>query len=326
VRRFIHILAALMLCALMPGASAAQRSGPNGNLPLPPETLRLRLQDDEFEVVGDKYAGGGVMGAQKVTLKFRRDGFTTEAKWKATPTGGDAWNSSPRREIASYAVQQLFLDPDDYVVPPVAARCIPLDVYKAIDAEAKPNLDHGRCVFGALSAWMQNVKPPDEPILDEHRFHDDPRYAYYFGNLNLLSYLIKHKDTKPGNILISTDPSNPQLFSVDNGIAFGHTLFNFFALHFNRLVVGGVPKRSIERLRQVTRADLDKLGVVGELRDDGSGVLRSVPASANIHPDQGVRQFADGIQFGLTREEIAAVWERLQAVRERIGHGDLQMF
>jgi hypothetical protein len=310
---------------LLAAASAAQPSGPNGNLPLPPDTLRRRLQDDAFEIVAAKDAGSGVMGSYKLTLRFP-DGSTTDAKWKPAPRGGDGWNSTPRREIAAYVVQQYFLDPDDYVVPPVVARCIALDVYRSIDADAEPNLEHGQCVFGALSAWLRNVKPPEEPMLQSDRFSSDPRYAYHFGNLNLLTYLIKHKDTKPGNILISTDPNNPQLFSVDNGVAFGHTMFNFFALHYNRLIVGGVPKRSIERLRQVTRADLDRLGVLGELRDDGTGVLRPVPPSDNVDPDLGVRSVPNGIQFGLSTWQINAIDERLRELRERIGHGEVAMF
>ena len=320
------MLTVAVCCSLMlPASGWAQRSGPAGNLPLPPETLQRRLQDDAFQITANKAAGGGVMGAHKLTLSFPDDGFTTDVKWKVAPHAGDGWNNSPRREIGAYVVQQLFLDPDDYVVPPIAVRCIPVDAYRAVDAHQKPNLDGTACVYGTMSAWLRNVRPADPP-LDPDRFSHDARYAYHVGHLNLLTYLIKHKDAKPGNMLISTDPANPQVFSVDNGIAFGHVLFNFFALHLNRLVIGGVPKQSLERLRRVTRADLDRLGVLGELRVDKNGVLRSVPPSANVGPSAGERTLPDGIQFGLTTEEIDEIEERLRQLRVRVGEGELATF
>ena len=76
-------------------------------LPAPPAKLVKRLQDDDFTILSVDAAGGGVMGAKKVNLVFRDDGFSIDAKWKAAPAGGEGWNNSPRREVGAYSVQKL---------------------------------------------------------------------------------------------------------------------------------------------------------------------------------------------------------------------------
>src|SRR6185436_5177529 len=98
-----------------------------------------------------------------------------------------------------------------------------------------------------------------ERVFDPELFARDDRYAYHFGNLNLLHYLTDHRDSRGNNFLMCIDPANPHLFSIDNGIAFGGTLFNFFSWHYNKIRVDRLPRQSIERLRAVTRKDLDRL-------------------------------------------------------------------
>jgi len=304
--------------------AAAQPSGPNGNLPMRADLLQQRLQNDPFEIVEVEKTSGGVMDTAKVTLRFA-DGFTSAAKWKRAPDGGDGWNNSPRREIAAYAAQQLFFTPEEYLVPPIAPRCIPLDVYRPIAAGAQSNVPSGRCVYGALSAWIQNVKPA-EPTLDPDRFSHDLPYACRFGTLNIFLDLIAHRDARASNLLMSTKPDNPEIFSVDNGIAFGGTLYNFFMWHFDRIAVQGIPRDMVERVRRVTSADLDRLGVVGELRVGPDGILRSVPPSANVDPTKGQRTLPDGMQFGLTTEEIEGMKSRRQELLDRVNRAEISTF
>jgi hypothetical protein len=125
---------------------------------------------------------------------------------------------------------------------------------------------------------------------------------------------------------MSTDPSNPRLFSIDNGIAFGGVLYNFFTRHFNQIRTRGLPKQSIDRLRRVRRAELASLGVLGELETDSAGVLRSVEPRENVDPDLGMRVAPDRVQFGLTASEIDAMATRLQNLLERIDAGELETF
>ena len=310
----------LFAAALLAAATAAaQPSGPQGNLPLPPAQMLQRLQRDEFQIVSAKGAGGGVRGAEKVELAYA-DGEHIAAKWKAAPASGDGWNNSPRREIASYALQQLFLDPDDYVVPPVTARCIALDTYAPIRRDASPTLEGSRCVYGVLAAWLTNVAQPDKAF-DRERFSKDPEYAERFADLNLFAYLAAHRDARDNNFLESKDPANPQLFSVDNGIAFGGVLYNFFTWHFDELHTSVLPKHAVERLRGIRASDLARLGVLQELRADANGVLQTVEPGPNLDPEQGTRLSPGHIQFGLTRAEIDAIAERLRVLLEKIDGG-----
>ncbi len=305
-------------------SAAAQPSGPSGNLPLRADLLERRLRDDAFQIVEVGKTSGGIMDTAKVTLRFN-DGFTAEAKWKQAPPSGDGWNNSPRREIAAYVAQQLYFEPEDYLVPPVVPRCIPLDVYSPIDPKAESNVPGGRCVYGTLSAWMENVRP-DEPMLDADRFSRDLTYACDFGTLNIFLYLIAHRDARSANLLISKDPNDPRIFSIDNGIAFGGTLYNFFAFHFDRIAVQGVPIQMVEKVRQVPGTEFRRLGVVGELRLAADGILRSVPPSANVDPTKGQRTMPDGMQFGLTAEEIDGMISRRQELLDRVNRGEIATF
>jgi len=221
-------------------------------------------------------------------------------------------------------VQQLFLDPDDYIVPPVAVRCIPLDDYRPISKTAVATRPHTKCVLGTLSAWLENVQEPDK-AWDPKRFEQDPRFAYHFGNLNILTDLIKHRDAKKSNFLMSTDALNPQIFSVDNGISFDG-IYNFFTWHFDQIRVGGLPKQTIERLQQVKPDQLERLAVLLELQPDAEGILHPAPATPGTNRDEGVRMVGNGIQFGLTTEEIAAINERMQALQADIREGREKVF
>ncbi len=300
-------------------------SDPKANLPSSPGRLIDRLQNDDFVITSVNAADGGVMGVKKLELVFPKDGLTMDAKWKTAPAGGDGWNNSPRREIGAYAVQELFLDPDDYPVPPVVARGISLSAYGVVDKDATPNIEGTRCVFGAMAAWLESVAQP-EHAFDPKRFSEDRRYAFHFANLNLLAYLIAHRDARSNNFLMPKDPSNPRVFSIDNGIAFGGVLYNFLTWHFDEIRTSGLPKPSIDRLRRVSRAKLAGLGVLGELRADPAGVLQAATPGENLDPQTGMRVAPGRIQFGLTLEEIDAIAARLEALLERIDAGELAVF
>lgn len=312
--------AAWSLCA---DAAALGQSAPEGNLPMAPEVLRQRLAEDPFTIAALNTTSGGVMPTQKWTVLFA-DGVAVDAKWKKAPCGADGWNNSPRRELAAYQLQQLFLPPDEQVVPPAALRCVPLETYRAAAAPS-PNVPHGRCVLGLLSAWVLHATPPDM-LPDPERFSRDMAYARAFGTLNIFTVLAAHRDAKYSNLLISRDRHYPRMFAVDNGIAFGGTLYNFFTWHLDHLVVGGVPASTIERLRGVTAADIERLQVVAELRADPDGILRPVPPSAPVDTGRGVRWLPDGIQLGLTAEEIAGVLARRRELLDRVDAGMIPTF
>ncbi|NIP78033.1 MAG: hypothetical protein GWM90_02045, partial [Gemmatimonadetes bacterium] len=169
--------------------------------------------------------------------------------------------------------------------------------------------------------WLFNVT--QDGFWDEDRFETDPTYAHYFGNFNLLTYLVRHNDENIGNYLISTDSANPRVFSVDNGVTFsseesdrGH--------HWRRLRVDRVPAASVERLRALTEDDLiRRLETVAQFRRGPDGQLVAMEPTANLSENQGIRKSDDAVQFGLTRREIRQVWRRLQSILDEVDDGDL---
>jgi hypothetical protein len=280
---------------------------------------------EDFEIRSSEPAGAGIMGALKIAAYYPSIDRTLELKWKAAPSGGDGWNNTPRREIAAYAIQKWFLGPADYIVPPTFARCIALDAYAAIDPEAEPNLEDARCVFGMLATWLDEVEELD-PEVDEERFYRDAYYARHLANYNLLTYLIQNRDTRRGNLLVSTDASNPRVFSIDNGITFGVRLYNFFLPQWDVLFVPALPRDSIERLRSVGAEEIRALAAVAEFRRDAGGVLRETRISQVFGAEQGAR-IQDGVlQLGLEPAEIDGVRDRLAALLADVERGEIDVF
>jgi hypothetical protein len=299
---------------------------PGNNWPLPPETVERLFAQEPMELVDVKRTPQGVAGASKGDVVFPRDGRRLQVKWKQAPHGdADGWNNDPRKELATYVVQKWFLAPDDYVVPTVALRCVPLDAYRRLDSRAGPTIAGTRCVLGALSLWLQHVTVP-HPVYDPERFLSDPAYAYHFSDFNVLTYLVDHRDGRPGNILAADDDANRRVFAVDNGIAFGGLVYNFLTTNWNVIRVPAVRREVVERLRAVDREALASLATLVELRADAEGVLRLVPPGPPENPDRGARVGPGHLQLGLTAREIDALRRRIASLLERVDRGEIAVF
>jgi hypothetical protein len=310
---------AVVISCLITTTAWGQVVGPAGNIPLPSEELAQRLSHGGFDIVSVKGAGGGIMGAKKLRLRFD-DGVEIDVKWKRAPAGAEGWNNSPRREIAAYEVQKLFLEPEEYVVPVSVPRCIPLDTYAAVERHTQGNVLGADCVLGLLSVWLQNVMQP-EKLFDPGRFQRDASYARSLGHLNILTYLINHQDGRANNFLISTVEQKPRLFSIDNGLAFSTVFHNYFIPNWNRIRVPSLPGKGVERLRAVQREDLDRLAVLAEMKGDEHDVLQNVKASENWNRLTGARFARGRVQFGLTVSEIDAIEERLAKLLRDVDEG-----
>jgi hypothetical protein len=300
----------------------AAPAGAKGEFPEAPDVAERRMAFDAFDVVASEPTPSGVAGARKLRLRFRDDGAELEVKWKeASERSGEGWNNVPRKELAAYAIQKWFLPEADYVVPTVAIRCIPIDVYAAIDAESRPTFADTSCVFGALSLWLHGVRGVDEVINDE-RLARDPVYARQLGNVNLLAYLIQHRDGRESNFLISEDPDDARVFSVDNGIAFGGVFYNFLSPNLSKLRVP-VPRASLDRLRKTKAEQVLALGVLAqfELADDGTWV--PTQPGPNLDDEHGTRLSGRTLQLGLTEDEIEAVVDRLKDLLEDADEGSV---
>jgi len=305
-------------------ALPAPRSAHPPEMPLPPDELARMLQSAPFELRAMKRAEAGVMGVSKATAYFPSQRRELTVKWAPAPAKtADEWNASPRKETAAFAVQRWFLDPDDWVVPPTAMRCIPLAAYSRLAPDMPATIEGTQCELGLVAVWLDHVKQP-ETIFDVDRFERDRTYAGHVADFNLFTYLVEHRDGRGGNILVSGD--GERIYAVDNGIAFGNLVWNYFVTNWDVLRVPGLRRAAIDRLRRVTPRDVDALMVVAELRADRAGVLQPVPPTAPIDPSQGIRVRDGRVQLGLTADEAHAVGDRLKQLLARVDAGEIPLF
>ena len=240
-------------------------------------------------------------------------------------TRRDEFNNVPRYELAAYRLQPLFLDPEDYVVPPTVFRGFPLEVVRAWgETELEPTYRESEEVFFVVQYWLQSVTNPLDP-LDIVRFEQDPTYARHIANLNILTYLIEHKDANQGNVLLSTDPENPRAFTVDNGVAFSSDESEQGSI-WKDIRVPAVPLSTVERLRSIDREVLRAtVGVVSEHRLEGERYVPVAPTEI-LNKGRGVRQEDGILQLGLTERELRAVDGRIDRLLRRVDRGRLDTF
>jgi hypothetical protein len=276
----------------------------------------------EFVITRAAISDSGTTNPYKLRLELR-DGRTFSAKFKPAPADFDAFNNSPRREIAAYEMQKLFLDEDEYVVPPTVLTCIPVERYRALmpDLDAHDGVD---CAVGVLSYWIDGIT--SEGVLDEERYKRDAAYQKALGNLSMLTVLIGHQDDIGSNFYRLEDPSQPaHLFAIDNGLAFGAMGANpiqLFSSGWSHLRVDALPKKGVQRLERLEPKAFDKLAVVTEfeLRD---GTYVFVPNTKPIDPKEGVRHEGNVVQLGLTASEIADANVRLVEMLREIREGNV---
>jgi hypothetical protein len=303
-----------------------QAAGPFPNWPIDPAVALDLLRHGDAEIRAVKAAGGGTTGAERHEVFYPARNIQFKVKWKAMPVLRlDGFNNSPRKEIAAFAIQRLFLDPEDYVAPSATMRCYPLTPYRETHAMAAATLDEIDCVLGVASIWVFDVTLP-ETTYDEERFLTDRDYAMFMSNLNVFTYILDHRDGREGNFLIAEDAERPQTFSIDNGIAFSPLFYNYFVPNWNKLRVAAVRASTIDRLRAIEREDLDFLLVVDQLQVDDQRMLVPVPSGPVMDPNDGAT-YQDGVvQFGLTKREIDSVYKRIRKLIGAVDSGRVPVF
>jgi hypothetical protein len=303
--------------------SPALLAGQDGLITAPVAVIESRLRDQSFEVVqqaGSRFKGDRTSHG---LLHFADSGYM-EVKLAKAPPGGEAFNNQPRYEIAAYALQKLFLDEPDYVVPPTVARMVDVDHYQRITTTAgEPTFSDAGSILLVLQYWTLDVT--SKGVFDKKRAGQDTAYARHLGDLNVLTYLIRQRDANAGNILISSDSLRPRLFSVDNGVAFDSPASNR-GTEWSMLRVKRVGQATAARLQRMRSEDLTgTLGVIAQFeRRDGQYV--PVERTANVDPNRGVRRKGDVLQLGLTAAEIDGVRQRLEWLVGRLKSGRLTTF
>jgi hypothetical protein len=306
--------------------AAAPRLAAGPAWSLPPDRIEHLLETAAIEPLEQHRTAAGATGAERVTAWVPRLGRSLVLKWKRAPSGDlEGLDNSPRKEIAAYEVQRWFLDPDEYVVPPTAGRCVPLAVERRIHPEARPNLPGVRCVFGVYALWLDDVRTTDR-LYDPERFYREAAYARRLADYNLLTYLIDNRDAREANVLVSTDPADRRVYAIDNGIAFDPWVYNFFADGWRRIRVPALPEEAVERLRRVTRTQVDQLAVLAEFIRDRDGVLRAVRPGEPLERGRAVCFRHGVLQLGLTKRERDGVWDRIQELLRRVDSGRVPVF
>jgi hypothetical protein len=317
-RIWLGVLAIVLAALALPAGAAAQDS----NIPLAIGEIDQALLEKPFKIA--KWQDNRFDGdrTQKVVLSFSDDS-NIKVKWAMSAEGGDAVNNRPRYELAAYELQKLFLTPDEYVVPPTHARVFPISWYREQVPDPRPTFSNTSSVLVVLQYWLSNVTVFDH--FDEIRFQTDPAYARSIGNMNVFSHLAWHSDSNSGNFLISQDAMNPRIFSVDHGMTFGPDESKQ-GCEWRALKVDRLPRSIVDRLRKVTREDLDNaLAVVAQYEIQDGRLVPTEP-TPSMNRFSGVRRRGDVVQFGLTSREILGIHQRLSKLIERVDHGKIETF
>ena len=251
-------------------------------------------------------------GAPPIRVKLR----------KADP-GANSFNNVPRYDLAAYELQKLFLDPDEYVVPPTNLRMVPLADFAKYSSGVRPTFPGADQVLAVVQYWLFDIKSiPD--VYDATRFAADPAYARYIGQLNVLTHLIRHRDSNQGNFLIGKAETGARVFSIDHGVAFESDDSDRGEL-WKEMRVTRLPADTVERLRRITPELLtERLAVLAQWQlKDGSYV--PVPKGPNISENRGVRRSGNDLQMGLNKSEIRSINRIRENLLERIDEGKITL-
>jgi hypothetical protein len=295
------------------------------NIPRPTEDLEREIATEPFRITTAEISRPKARG--DITLKAELS-FSGEppyrVKLRRAEPGAEDFNNRPRYDLAAYALQKLFLDPAEYVVPPTALRFVPLAELRPYAAEAKPTFRGSDEVLVVLQYWLQEVKVIAD-VYDPARFAADAAYARHVGQLNVLTWLIEHGDSNVGNFLISRAEDGARVFSIDNGVAFSFNESDRGQL-WKSLRVNRLPADTVERLRAITEDELHRrLGVLAEWRLQDGRWIAAAPGE-NLAPARGVRSSKEAVQLGLTKSEIGAVWRQLERLLGHVDSGKITAF
>jgi hypothetical protein len=298
-----------------------------------PRQLESLLQG-ELEILSMDDTPSGAQGAKILTLASRSAGQRTvfRARWRAQST--DGLINEPRKELAAYAVQKLFLGAEELAAPPTSAHCFPLADYRRFAPEEKPTFEHADCVLGFATYWLEDVKSVESAreadwldddgkgLWDAELYEEDALYRSSISRVNLLTYLINHGDAHENQFMIERTSRGLVAYVVDCSIAF-LSIKNPMLLvrqDWSALQVPQFPRSSIARLRALRDEDFARLGVIARLQLRGRQ-LHSLPLPADNKEIAGEMSWhGQELHIGLTDAEIQLVKDR---VRELLARPDL---
>jgi hypothetical protein len=280
----------------------------------------------EGELIGVADTPSGMQGAKLLTLEAEVKGrdVVLRAKWR--PQSSADLINEPRKELAAYALQKLFLKDEELVAPPTVARCFPLEDYRKLVPDARATYPEVECALGFVSYWLEGVKTvgtarkeemlgEGSGIWDARLFERDQTYRASVGSANLLTYLINHGDAHEEQFVLERAPRGLRAFVVDNSIAFRSIKNPMLLLRqdWSSIQVPRLGKHQVERLRALTDRDYAHLATVAVLEKRDDDELISLRTWKD-EPSDGSAMTWNGrqLRIGLTPGEI-------ELVRGRVG-------
>jgi hypothetical protein len=322
----ILLLAWLGLVAPPVPATAQQAPDQDTNILFPVSYIEQRLRAPRLELSAmERTRVLEEDRSRRVTLIGQDGEPDMMVHWKPVAPPGEGFNNEPRYILAAYRFQRMFLSEPDHVAAPVVLRAMPIDEYREYRTVRGPTIRGTSSVLYLLSYWIQHLAVDTVDPFDKGLFERDTTYARHFANANLFTHLIDHKDGNHGNVVVSMNHYNRRVFALDNDVAFRSRTSDlgdrWRHLHVNRL-----PASSIERLRALTRADLEReLGVVAEF-EIVDGHLVAVEPGRNLRPGRGVRVQDGRVQFGLNDGEIRDLERRIANLLRDVDRGRITTF
>ena len=282
-------------------------------------------------LLGMADTASGSQGAKILTLSSTLHGqqVVFRVRWRAQSTAGLI--NEPRKELAAYAVQKLFLSDEELVAPPTVALCLPLADYRRFEPTAAPTFEHIDCVLGFASYWLEGVEDvgaaqksgtlhQSAGLWDPQLFETDPVYRNSVSDANVFTYLINHGDAHEKQFMIEHTQRGLRTYVVDNSIAFLSIKNPMMVVRedWSQIQIPSIPQSLVTRLKALTVAQLRALSSIVELEKSGRLLLPSDPHLERIPSDghpmswQGSR-----LRIGLSNQEIELVTARIRELLQR---------
>jgi len=315
IRQVTSLLAASLMLALVPAATAQ-----DANIKQPVAELEQLLAAEPLVIAKAEISRPNAKGDITLKADVSFGGAPPlRVKLRRADPGADSFNNVPRYDLAAYELQKLYLDPAEYVVPPTALRMVGLADFAKYAPTVEPTFPAADQVLAVVQYWLSDIKViPD--VYSPERFAADPAYARHIGQLNVLTYLIKHRDANLGNFLIGKAEVGARVFSIDHGVAFASEDSDRGEA-WKDMRVDRLPADTVERLRKVTPEVLtDRLGVLAQWKLEGGSYV-AVAKGGNQSEHRGVRRKGNELQMGLTKSEIRELHRQLKNLLARVDDG-----
>ena len=317
MRRVMSLFATSLLLVLVATASAQ-----DANITQPVADLERLLAAEPLVIEKAEISRPNAKGDITLKADISFGGAPPlRVKLRRADPGADSFNNVPRYDLAAYELQKLFLDSAEYVVPPTALRMVPLADFAKYAPGVARTFSAADQVLAVTQYWLSDIKVIAD-VYDPARFAADPVYARHIGQLNVLTYLIRHRDSNLGNFLIGKAEVGARVFSIDHGVAFASEDRDRGEV-WEDMRVNRLPADTVERLRQITPQLLaDRLGVLAQWHLEGRSYVPA-PMDKNRFENRGVRRSGDDLQMGLTRSEIRELYRLLTKLLERVDRGEI---